>query len=129
MKRIVITCGTLALEATLGDTPTAAALYDALPLGGSANRWGDELYFQVPYGMPLEPDAREILEPGELAYWPVGRALCIFFGPTPASADERPRAYSPVNVFGRITGDPGVLRRIPQGTEITVRKDELVTGG
>jgi uncharacterized protein len=129
MKHILITCDTLILEANLYDTPTAGALYDALPFQGDANRWGDEIYFEIPCTLALEPEAREIVEPGELAYWPQGSAFCIFFGKTPASADDRPRAYSPVNVFGRITGDHGALRAIRQGTRVKVRRDEFVLGG
>jgi hypothetical protein len=73
-----------------------------------------------------EPDARAEVEVGELGYWPVGRAFCIFFGPTPASTDERPRAYSPVNVLGRVLGDVTCFRAVREGTRVRVAPDEFI---
>ena len=129
MKQIVITSGDLILEGTLNDTPTAETVYKTLPIEGKANRWGDEIYFEIPCDIGLEDDAREIVEPGDLGYWPTGKAFCIFFGRTPVSTDARPRAYSPVNVFGRIRGDIGVLRNVAQGDKVMVRRDEFALGG
>lgn len=76
------------------------------------NTWGEETYFEIPVDMPQEPGAQEILEVGDLGYWPLGQALCIFFGPTPVSTNERPRAYSPVNVLGKILADHEKLKLI-----------------
>lgn len=120
MTKIKITVHDLAIEAELFETHTAKAIEGLLPLEGSVNLWGDELYFTIPLKVPLEPDARETVEAGELGYWPQGPALCVFFGPTPASTDQRPRAYSPVNVFGRAISDATVLKDIPDGAKITV---------
>jgi hypothetical protein len=104
----------------LYDTPTAEQIYNSLPLKGKANCWGEEIYFNIPIDIPEEWDARQQVEPGELAYWPVGAAFCIFFGPTPISIGSKPKAYSPVNVFGMIQGDLQSLKKIKQGDEIFV---------
>ena len=88
--------------ANLNNTNTAVIIYDLLPLEGSANVWGEEIYFAIPANIKEETDAREIVEIGELGFWPVGSAFCIFFGPTPVSIDERPKAFakheSPVSI-------------------------------
>ncbi len=120
MKRIRIDVGEISLEAELNESATAEAIWDSLPLEGSANRWGDEIYFQIPVEAAPEPEARAEVEVGELAYWPVGRAFCIFFGPTPVSVDDQPRAYSPVNILGRVLGDSTSLRSAPDGARVRV---------
>ncbi len=100
-RQLRLTAGGLACVATLLSNATAQAIWDALPLEGRANRWGDEIYFAIP--VELEEDhAQEEVQVGDLAYWPPGHALCIFWGPTPASQAAEPRAASPVNVFARI---------------------------
>lgn len=76
-------------------------LWDALPIEGQANLWGEEIYFKIPVSAQQEPDAREEVEVGTLAYWPAGSAFCIFFGPTPASTGERPKAYKPGQYPGK----------------------------
>ena len=122
--KISISIGKIALEAELLDTPTASRILDALPIEGSANVWGDEIYFDIPLSLGLEADARADVAVGDLAYWPAGPAFCIFFGPTPVSTDERPRAYSPVNIFGRVLGDAGRLKGTPNGAAVKVAKFE-----
>jgi len=122
--KLSISIGTLVLEAELLDTPTASRILDALPIEGSANVWGDEIYFDIPLSLAPEADARAEVEVGDLAYWPAGPAFCIFFGPTPVSTDERPRAFSPVNIFGRVLGDAGRLKGTPNGAAVKVAKVE-----
>ncbi len=100
------------LAAQLDDSATAAAIAQALPLEANVNRWGDELYFTIPVQVAEAPGARQDMRVGELAYWPVGAAFCIFFGPTPASTGAAPRAYSNVNPFGRITADEATIRSL-----------------
>lgn len=100
---------------------TAKAVLAALPLESEARRWGDEVYFGVPIELGVE-NAQEEVEVGDLAYWPQGPALCIFFGPTPASEGNRPRAASGVNVFGKILGDPTVFRKVHEGDRLKVEK-------
>jgi uncharacterized protein len=117
-SQMIIKCESITLEASLEDTPTALAIADALPLTGFANRWGDEIYFTVPVDLPLEPGSRELLELGELGYWPTGNAFCLFFGPTPLSQGNEIRAASAVNVFGKIQGDPEPLKTVQTGAII-----------
>jgi len=119
-KIITINAGEIEVEAELNDSETADRIYAALPLQGSANLWGDEIYFEIPLEIAAEADAREEMEAGELAYWPEGRAFCIFFGPTPVSTDDRPKAYSPVNVIGRVVGDAGRFNRVPHRQKLIV---------
>ncbi len=123
-RRLRIRAGQVEAVADLASTPTADALWAALPLAGRANRWGDEIYFEIPLDMPQEKEAREVMEAGEIAYWPPGTAFCIFFGRTPASRGDEIRAASPVNVLGRIAGDATVFTRVRSGTGVTLERDE-----
>ena len=120
MKKIRIMLGDDPLDAVLLDTPTGRAISEALPLEGNAGTWGEEIYFTVPLKLDLESDAKEEVDLGDLAYWPQGPAFCIFFGATPVSTGDAPRAYSPVNVFGRIEGDLAPLRRVRDGEPVRV---------
>jgi len=103
------------------NTKTSEALWNALPIEGTANRWGDEIYFEIPVTVGLE-EAQQTVDVGDIAYWPPGKALCIFFGPTPASNGNEPRAASPVNVFAKIVGDPLVFRKVKDGDKIRIEK-------
>ena len=120
MERIKITVDDIEVCAELNESPTAQAIFDALPLRGDAHIWGEEIYFDIPVHLDQEPDARAEVEVGELGYWPVGAAFCIFFGPTPVSVDEKPRAYSPVNVFGRTSEDADIFKAVKQGATVRV---------
>jgi len=120
--KINIKVGDISVTAILEDNETARRIYDALPFDLPYNVWGDEIYFSIPVHLNLEGD-REIMEVGELAYWPPGHAFCIFYGKTPASLDERPRAASAVFLFGRIEGDATVLRQT-KAEKIQVEKLE-----
>ncbi len=120
MAKINLSVENVSLEAQLFDTPTANKILESLPLESSVKVWGDEIYFDIPLSLEQEPDARQDVEVGDLAYWPAGPAFCIFFGPTPVSADDQPRAYSPVNVFGRVSGDAGKFKTISAGAVIKV---------
>ena len=115
MNKILIEFEKFSLQARLNDSPTAQELLKQLPIEGQVTTWGEEIYFEIPVEMPQESDARQEVEVGELGYWPVGSAFCIFFGPTPVSTDEQPRAYSPVNILGEIHGDLADLRSIQDG--------------
>lgn len=120
LRTIRIRVGSIDLEAELNDSPTAKLLYQALPVRARAQRWGDEIYFEVPVDAEAAPDARDVLEVGELAYWPPGNAFCIFFGPTPASTGGEPRAASPTNPLGRVAGDATVLTAVASGDEVVL---------
>ena len=111
-SRIRIILKDAEVDATLDDSPTAAAIRAALPLQGNVSRWGDELYFSIPVTVEEASDARQDMAVGELGYWPVGAAFCIFWGPTPVSTGPLPRAYSNVNPFGRIDGAPDAVKAV-----------------
>ncbi len=124
MNTITISAGDVSLPAELNDSPTARQIWEALPLEGSARVWGEEIYFEIPVMADEEPDARAGVDVGELGYWPMGHAFCIFFGPTPASTDEKPRAYSPVNILGRVLGDATEFSAVPAGATVRVTQRE-----
>jgi hypothetical protein len=106
---IVIEIGGKTLRASLGDSPAAKRVAGALPLSVTMSRWGDEYYGSAGLSIPEDASARELMEVGEIAFWGPGKALCIFFGPTPASTDERPRAASNVLPIGKVTEGIGEL--------------------
>ena len=122
MEKINISVENVSVEAEMFDTPTADKILEALPLESAVNVWGDEIYFDIPLSLDQETDARADVEIGDLAYWPAGPAFCIFFGPTPVSSGDQPRAYSPVNVFGRVLGDAKLLKEISSGAKVKVTK-------
>ncbi len=124
MPQITVSTADFSLSAQLNDSPTARLIWEALPFEGRTNVWGDEIYFEIPVSAGEAAGARELVEVGDLGYWPPGRAFCIFFGPTPVSRDERPRAYSPVNVLGRIEGDARRFEAVRQGDRIDIRREE-----
>jgi uncharacterized protein len=125
MRRIQITAGSVTLPAELNDSPTARQVWDALPIEARASTWGDEIYFEIPVVARQAADARADVAVGELGYWPVGHAFCIFFGPTPVSAGPAPRAYSPVNVLGRVSDDATAFRAVRDGAAVRiVRREE-----
>lgn len=120
-RLIRIIAGPVSAEARLADSRTATAIWEALPLEASARRWGDEIYFDVGLALREESPAA-VVEAGDLGYWPPGRAFCIFFGPTPASEGGEIRPASPVNVVGRVAGDPTVFRKVRAGTRVRIER-------
>lgn len=122
MKRIKITAGNITLEATLADTACVEVIWNILPLSTKINTWGDEIYFSIPIHHELDVTAREVVEVGDLGYWPEGPAFCIFYGPTPISTDKEIRPASAVNIIGKVIGDPISLRTVPPGSTITIEQ-------
>jgi len=122
-KKIRIIAGTIEAEAELNDTRTAQAIWGALPVKGRVNLWGDEIYFSIPLSLKLEA-GQELVNIGDLGYWPDGNAFCIFFGPTPVSQEAEIRPASPVTVFGKVIGDATIFKKVATGTEITIRSRE-----
>ena len=120
-KEIKIKAGNTVVEAILNDSQTAKLIIKELPIEARGNRWGGEIYFSIPVKTGLEEDGRDILEAGELGYWPTGNAFCIFFGPTPASNGDEIRAASNVNIIGKIKGDCSILYEVPDGAEIFIK--------
>ncbi len=120
--RITIFTGDIEAVAELKNTATAKAVYRSLPLDGAANRWGDEIYFVIPVRTDAEKSATEVVEQGDIAYWPEGNCLCIFWGSTPASKGSEIRAASKVNVFGKINGSAKVFSKVKDGDLVVVEK-------
>jgi hypothetical protein len=120
-RTIRIAAGKVEVTATLNDTATADAIWAALPLDGYIHTWGEEVYFSIDLHLPLD-DPHEVVDMGDLGYWPQGPAFCIFFGPTPMSRGNDIRPASAVNVFGKVTGDPRVFTHVPSGAQIQVHQ-------
>ncbi len=120
MARIKISSGTAVLICELLETPTAAALPDLLPLEGRASLWGEEVYFSTPLQIAAEADARDLLEAGEIAYWPPGNAICICFGPTPVSTGSELRLASAANIFARTDDDVSAFAAVKSGATVRV---------
>jgi uncharacterized protein len=122
MARIRFDFGTLTLDAELLDTPTAQAVAAALPVSSSAMTWGEEVYFEVPVKIAREGDARAVVTPGEIAYWPEGHCIALGFGRTPISQGNETRLASLCNVFARALGDVKALAKVRAGAKVNVTK-------
>ena len=120
--RLRISAGKLALEAELRDTPTTQALAEALPFEATAQTWGEEVYFTTPVSAKLEPDARQVVEPGTVCFWTEGDALAVPYGRTPISTDERPKLAARCNVLGQLVGEARALAGIKSGQKIRVER-------
>ena len=121
-KEIQIKVGDVVLDAELNDSQTADLVWDALPIESGYNTWGDEIYFAIPVSTGLE-NGVETVELGDLAYWPPGKAFCIFYGQTPASSGDEIRPASAVNPLGKVHGDVTALKSA-SGATIEVSKIE-----
>lgn len=121
MREIVIKAGGVEIKARLLDTPTAERIWDALPIQSSARTWGEEVYFDAPITSAVEPGARTVVKPGEIAFWPDGEAIAIGFGPTPLSRTRSEiRLASPCNVWAETCDDVKQFRAVHAGVPITV---------
>jgi hypothetical protein len=118
--RIRFEFGPLTLDAELLDTPTAKAVAAALPISSSVLTWGEEVYFEIPVTVRREADARAVVTPGEIAYWPDGHCIAIGFGRTPISQGNETRLASPCNVFARALGEVKTLSGVKAGTGVMV---------
>mgnify|MGYP001304528219 CR=1 FL=1 len=121
MTSLILEVGPVRLQAELADNSIAAAILNALPISERCQRWGEEIYFPIPVDMAND-GGQDVVELGDLAYWPPGKALCIFFGPTPASHGDEPRAASAVTVVGKVVGDLLPLSQVQSGAEIVISK-------
>ncbi len=120
MKQIMIQAGELKMLAQINESETAQSVWDILPITGSASVWGDEIYFSLPVKHSEADDAIAEVEVGTLAYWPPGSAFCIFWGPTPVSTSDKPKAYSPVNILGKVIGDATLFKTVKPGQSVTL---------
>lgn len=121
-QQIRITVGEVSLIGELGDTETALAIIDALPIETEFNTWGDEFYFEIPLKMELDDTATDVVKVGDIGYWPSGRALAIFFGPTPMSSRDDPVPASEVNLVGKVFDDAMQLREVKSEGRIRIEK-------
>jgi hypothetical protein len=117
-----MTIGSVNLEAELFDTPTADAIYAKLPFTSTASTWGNEVYFSTPVQVRREPDAKDVVEAGELAFWVEGDSIAIGFGPTPVSRGQEIRLVTPTNIWGKTPGSVTQLRKVKDGDSIKVEK-------
>ena len=121
-RKIKIKAGRVEVAAVLNDSGTAVAVWESLPFKGKVSLWGEEIYFSIPLDLDLE-NGQEVVNIGDLGYWPQGRAFCIFFGLTPVSEEGKIRPASAVSVFGKVVDDTSVLRQVSAGEEIVIEKD------
>ncbi len=121
VNRLLILIGEHDFEVELNDSDTANALWLAAPFEGYTNAWGDEIYFEVPVKNKIE-NGRKVLKAGEVAYWPEGHALCIFYGPTPVSRGVDPEAISDVTPVGTLVGDPRRFEAVGDRMKVHVRQ-------
>ena len=117
-KRIKITAGSVSAEAVLNDSATAEKIWNALPIEAAGDTWGDEIYFSIPVRDALAADAKDVVQLGELGYWPPGSAFCIFFGRTPVSRGDEIRPASAVNLIGKVTGDRKIFKKVRSGENL-----------
>ncbi len=122
MKEIIFDFGEFKISAELNDSPTSNTLYDQLPIEGISQIWGDEIYFSTNISIENDEWAKETVELGDIAFWPPGNAVCLFFGSTPVSGPGEIRPASPTNIMGKIKGDLNQLKSVSGGTEVTVLK-------
>ncbi len=122
LRQMRITVGGVAVRVTLRDTPTADAVFEAAPFEAVANTWGEEVYFTTPVAVVREPDAREVVSPDEIAFWPEGDAIAIGFGPTPISRQGECRLAAPCNIWAEALDDVRALAAVPPGAPVRVER-------
>jgi len=120
-REIKIIAGSVEAVAEMNDSKTADAIWNALPIRARGNTWGDEIYFGIPVSMG-EENGKDVVDMGDIAYWPPGNAFCIFFGPTPASTGSEIRPASAVNVVGKVKGDPKVFKAVGSGEQVVLER-------
>ena len=119
--RIIFKTSNAAIEGELDDSQTARKIHDKLPIAAKAKTWGEEIYFEIPVRCSPENATMDV-NVGDIAYWPEGACLCIFFGRTPASTGSMPKPASEVNIVGKISADLSILKNIRSGDKIRVER-------
>ena len=120
-NKIKISAQPVVMEAELNNSQTAQKIWDVLPIEVRGSTWGDEIYFSIPVSADVE-NPQEVVEIGDLGYWPPGTAFCIFFGPTPMSLKDEIRPASAVNVIGKLKGNPKAFKQVKSGTTVKIEK-------
>ena len=126
MNRIKISAGGVTAVGELNDSPTAQAIWEALPITAKVNTWGQEINFSIPVGCEEEANGTELVQLGDLGYWPPGNGFCIFFGRTPVSRGNEIRAASAVNLIGKLEGDAKEFARVRSGAGINLTQAEQI---
>jgi len=121
-KILNIQINQITLSATLNESSTSQLVWESLPITANINVWGKEIYFSTPIKTDSDHNATDIVDKGTVAYWPPGNALCLFWGPTPASLGDESRSASPVNIIGLINENLEILNSVQNGTEIILSK-------
>jgi hypothetical protein len=124
MAGVIIEIGPVSLELITLDTPTTQAIIDQLPFNATAQTWGEEVYFQAPVSCSLEPNARDIIEPGEIAFWTEGQCIAIGYGKTPVSVGNEIRLAAKTNIWARSQTDVKALSSVTSGDPVVVRLKE-----
>jgi uncharacterized protein len=101
------------------ESPAAREVSSHLPIEGAVSRWGDEIYFETNIAAPVDGQTLDV-QVGDVAYWPQGKCICVFFGRTEASKTDKPVPASPVVVIGHTLAAPGELREINAGEIVRV---------
>jgi uncharacterized protein len=120
-RTIRIIAGDVSAGAELNESPTAGAIWEALPIEATASTWGDEIYFDIGISPPADA-SREVVDLGDLGFWPPGSAFCVFFGPTPMSRGDEIRPASAVTVVGRVAGDCRIFKKVRAGTQVRLER-------
>ncbi len=121
-NRIFFQFGPITIEGMLNDSPTAKAVWENLPIESVVNLWGNEIYFEIPVASSLDNDATTDIKKGHIGYWPMAKAICIFFGPTPLSKGQEIVPASPVNLIGNIIGDSEILKQVEEREIVKINR-------
>ena len=122
MNKIKFTSDSVELIAEVLDTPTGNAIYNCLPIESGVSTWGEEIYFAAPVQLAREPDAKDVVEPGEIAFWVEGSCIAIGFGRTPISQGDEIRLAAKTNIWAVTTDDVRILSNVKAGDTVRVEK-------
>ncbi len=122
MRKLQLVIGGITLAVELHETPTADAIWAAIPFGSRARTWGQEVYFAAPVRVDREADARDVVEAGDLAFWVEGNCIAVGYGPTPVSLGDEIRLAAPTNIWGRALNDVRALRIVKDGDPIHLER-------